>query len=101
MGTKEPTPKNGGKNGEWQSRPNPFLNKTTSSAPPLAEEPHLGGVVDKVLQSGCAIMFGHTRDGGALCITVLDGQERHRTYCAHDIELSNALAALNDMYDGD
>lgn len=100
MGTKEPAKPGASKNGEWQSKPNPFSQGPTHKAPELAEEAHIGRVFDKVLQSGCAVMLGLTRDGGALCLTILDGTERHRTYCSNDVELSNALAALSDMYDG-
>lgn len=89
-----------GKGGNYDSRPNPFNSKKNGSiAPELAEVPLLASVLDKVLKSGCACMLGHTRDGGAVVLTILDGDNRHRTYCANTAELEDAFSVLNDMYD--
>jgi|ERR1700688_3997106 len=88
-----------GKGGLWDTRPNPFgQSKTSHIAPELASVSSLGLSFDRVLRTGCAIMLGHTRDGGAVVLTVLDGEQRHRTYCANDAELEEAIAALDFVY---
>jgi hypothetical protein len=89
-----------GKGGNFDSRANPFGNsKSSGHAPELTGTVTLGIVLDEVLQSGCAIMFGHTRDGGALVVTVLDGEQRHRTYCTSSQELDQAMLALHTTYE--
>ncbi len=89
-------------NGEFDKRKNPFVGRTSKgSAPALADEQSLGLALDCVLACGCAVMLGHTRDGGALVLTILDGADRYRTYCADEVELSNAIAATFDMYKSD
>jgi hypothetical protein len=96
------TPKSGenGKGGNFDTRRNPFSDKPgkKGGAPELASEASIGGTIDAVLRAGCALMLGHTRDGGALVITVLDGDDRHRTYCSNDEELDAAVRALANMY---
>lgn len=88
-----------GKGGNFDTRPNPFDGRQNSHiAPELADISHLGSIIDKLCVSGCAILVGHTRDGGALVVTVLDGDNRHRTYCSNAEELESAFQALNDMY---
>ncbi len=88
-----------GKGGLWDTRANPFgQSKIGHIAPELAGVQVLGGALDKVLRQGCAIMLGHTRDGGAVVLTVLDGEQRHRTYCANSDELDEAIEALSFVY---
>lgn len=89
-----------GKGAEWDSRPNPFAStKSVGHAPALGDVQGLGLAVDKVLDAGCAILIGHTRDGGALVLTVLDGDQRHRTYCSNSDELEAAVKALSFVYE--
>lgn len=84
-----------GKGASLKTDRNPFLTKTSSSrAPGLSGIVSLGGVLDKVLERECAILLGNTRDGGALCITILDGQDRHRTYCSTEDETREAFEAI-------
>jgi len=45
------------------------------------------------------VMLGSTRDGGAVVITVFDGEQRHRTYCSNDHELENAFASVLAAYE--
>lgn len=88
-----------GKGGNFDSRPNPFAGKATrGKAPRLSDALHVAGVLDEVMDTGCAVMLGHTRDGGALCITVLDGDTRHRTYCSDDGELADAVNSLHETF---
>jgi len=87
-------------NGEFETRRNPFVGRgDKGSAPSLADCGSLGGALDCVLRVGCAVMLGHTRDGGALVITILDGNDRHRTYCADERELDLAVKALCAVYE--
>lgn len=91
-----------GKNGLWDTRPNPFANKASVAAKvSLGDVRSLGMAFDKVLAEGCAIMLGKTRDGGALVLTILDGEQRHRTYCASQSDLDNAIEALDFVYNSD
>jgi len=41
---------------------------------------------------------GRTRDGGAMVLTVLDGDNRHRTYCSSTAELEAALESLEAAF---
>jgi len=88
-----------GKGGNFNTRPNPFGNsKSAGRAPELAGTKTIGSVIDEVLAAGCAIMLGHTRDGGALVCTVLDGEERHRSYASTEQELDAMMLALHNYY---
>jgi hypothetical protein len=51
-----------------------------------------------VTSAGAAIMFGRTSDGGALSITVLDGEQRVKEY-PHSVDDAEAtLSWLVSMY---
>lgn len=96
MATKTPR----GKGENWDTRPNPFAStKGIGHAPSLGDIPNLGLAFDKVLEQGCAILVGWTRDNGALVLTVLDGDQRHRTYCSNQDELDAAIQALSFVYE--
>lgn len=47
-----------------------------------------------VVEHGCALMIGATRDKGAISLTLLDGNERHRVYPTDVQELHQALTDL-------
>lgn len=88
-----------GKGGNFESRPNPFSgSKSIGRAPELAGTATASIVIDEILAAGCAVMFGHTRDGGALVCTVLDGEQRHRSYCSSEKELEDMMLALHNYY---
>jgi len=88
-----------GKGGDFISRPNLFGRGSAHSMPALADHSNCGLAIDAVLRAGNAIMLGGTRDGGALCITVLEGDTRHRTYCSNYNELEDALAQLREFFE--
>ena len=89
-----------GKGGNFVTKPNPFGNgNSVGHAPELASTKTLGLVLDEVLAAGCAIMLGHTRDGGALVCTVLDGPDRHRSYASNEQELDEMMLALHKYYE--
>jgi len=88
-----------GKGAEFVTRKNPFVPIIgTSTRPALGDVQMLGIALDKILESECAIIIGQTRDGGALVLTILDGEERHRTYCSNERELDQAISAIVDIY---
>lgn len=98
---KEPQKRNSGKGGNFDTRKNPFARTTQGqgTAPSVGDNAFLGQAIDRVVAAGCAIMLGQTRNGGTLCITILDGDDRHRTYCTTGDELDQAVAAMLEMYD--
>lgn len=89
-----------GKGGNFKSERNPFKNNQPKKggAPDVAGGQGLVEAIDAALKAGCAIMFGQSRDGGTLVITILDGDARHRTYCSSEEELDAAIAAMVNMY---
>lgn len=89
-----------GKGGNFDKRPNPFQNGLHIVAPQISftDISDIAEVLDVVIAAGCAIMLGRTRDGGALVLTILDGDDRYRTYCANNSELQNAIDAMLKMY---
>lgn len=91
-----------GKGGNFSTRPNIFANtKGMGRAPECASTKTFAQVVDEVLAHGCAIMLGHTRDGGALVCTVLDGEVRHRSYASSEQELDAMMLALHEYFQQD
>ena len=92
-----------GKGASFASTNNPFFGgpKRKGIAPEFVEVSNFGKAVDVLTKAGCALMVGHTRDGGAVVLTILDGDKRHRTYCSDDTELQEAVTAMIEMYDGD
>lgn len=94
-----PTPIRKGKGAAFATTKNLFgQHKTSGSAPCVVESSGLLSALDELLAAGCAVMLGHTRDGGALVLTVLEKDERHRTYCATDDELDGAIAEIHERY---
>ena len=87
-----------GKGGNFKSEKNPFRSQTNGKGPLLQKCPGILTAIDIALGSGCAIIIGKTRDGGAISLTILDGDDRHRTYCATDAELGEAALAIRDTY---
>jgi len=64
----------------------------------VAELPALGGLIDRILNAGDALMFARTSDGGAVVVTLYAGEARHKTYAADQNELNDAWAALAEAY---
>lgn len=96
MATKKET----GKGGNFDTRVNPFTGPKAAprNVADYTEVPSLGKALQVLIEAGCAIILGGTRDGGAMVVTVLDGETRHRTYCSTSQELSDAFDAIRDMY---
>lgn len=94
-------PKNGqsGKGGNFDTRANPFTRDVERKDPPSFQLcKAMLAAVDMTVKAGCAVMFGSTRDGGAVVVTILDGEHRHRTYCSNEGELEDAAQAMLQMY---
>ena len=63
----------------------------------LAIEPAVVG--DRVLaclRVGRAVLLSTTSDGGAVSVTLYDGDDRRRSYCSDEAEFAEALAALTE-----
>lgn len=52
--------------------------------------------IERSLLVGTGLLISSTSDGGAVSITVYEGSERRRSYCATADELTEALAAVRD-----
>lgn len=63
----------------------------------VGRESSIGTAVVSALRGGLAVLIGITSDGGAVSLTVYDGQERQRTYAANPEELEAALDALRNF----
>lgn len=93
--------KQSGKGGDFDTRPNPFkgTGSRTRSSANFTEVPNIGQALQVLVESGCAIIIGQTRDGGAMVLTILDGDDRHRTYASNEVELQEVFDAIIDMYE--
>ena len=89
-----------GKGGNLQRGRNPFSTqeKRNNLRPAFGDTSDTGLVIDKILDAGNAILIGTTRDGSTVSLTILEGNERHRTYCSSPEELERALHAIMDLY---
>lgn len=57
----------------------------------------LGDVVCNLVGAGFGIILAPTRDGGALSITLLDGDDREKGYAGDSEQLDGILEALDDQ----
>ncbi len=87
-----------GKGGDLQTRRNPFVAKKVGGAPDMVECIVALQAIEALLEAACAIIISRTRDGGALCLTVLDGDERHRTFCSNGEELEAAFHSILNLF---
>jgi hypothetical protein len=68
--------------------------------PRLALVEELGPIIDAVLESGDALMFARTSDGGAVCMTLLRDKNRDKGYAASQEELQYQIDWLKEEYLG-
>jgi len=66
-----------------------------------ADAQELWRTVCEATSAGDALMFGRTRDGGALVLTVLSGDERVRNYATGAEEVSALLARIREAVEAD
>jgi hypothetical protein len=55
-------------------------------------------MLDRVTRSGDALVIGRTRDGGAISITVISGDDREKLYASTDDELAAVITELCEAY---
>lgn len=91
---------NKGKGGNFETKRNPFLDRPRGihTRPSFDQSSDLTTAVELLVKSGCAVMFGATRDDGAVVFTILDGDNRHRTYCSNDEEFHEAIESICRTY---
>lgn len=89
-----------GRGGNFKGERNPFRQEREQKgqAPEMRESPDMLQALDAALKAGNAVLVGHTRDGGALVITILAGELRFRTYCATTEELDDAATRMIQLY---
>jgi len=58
----------------------------------------VAGLVTTVTEAGAAVMLSVTSDGGALAITVLDGDSKVKEYPRSETEVHNFALWLKDEY---
>jgi len=58
----------------------------------------LAFAVASVVSAGDAVVLGRSRDGGALCITILAGDDKTRLWSASAFELSENVALVKREY---
>lgn len=63
-------------------------------APPVL----LLGTLASVIDQGAALIFSATRDGGAVVLTLLDGDTKDKVYCENMDDLRTALTDLARDY---
>lgn len=57
----------------------------------------IGDIVCDVIGSGLGVILAPTRDGGAVSITLLDGEDREKGYAGDSEQLDGLLDALGDF----
>ena len=78
---------------------NPFSSRAVDSGRGVLEDvPDCTRVLAMVAEGGRAVILGHTRDGGAWVVQVLDGQERFKSYASSQSELDDLFAQLHEAY---
>lgn len=99
MGTKDSKSEKG-KGGNFDTKRNPFQAgmRMLGGYPELTSTPEITRAIDAALKAGCAVMIGTTRDQGATVITILDGDDRHKTFCSNDEQLQAASDSMREMY---
>lgn len=65
----------------------------------FAEVPGLSSVLNAVVAGGNGVLIGVTRDGGAISVTLMAGEERHRTYASDQNELDQAFTELAEFHE--
>jgi hypothetical protein len=100
MGKEPPKPKKKG-HADFYSSASPFAREARPYDARVEDSPGAGSVIDTILATGNAVIFGTTRDGGAICVTVCEDDQRHKTYVHSQIELDNAMSFLAHHYSQD
>jgi hypothetical protein len=59
--------------------------------------PAIGEVVCDLVGAGLGVIFAPTRDGGAISVTILDGEDREKGYAGDSEQFDSILTALGDL----
>jgi hypothetical protein len=95
---KEPTRKTSGGVMTTDTHPVRRAQRSPEGRVRLSEVQGVLGALQAALDNGDAIILGSTSDGGAYSITILQGDQRHRTYVHDAAELHDAMQAILQMY---
>lgn len=80
-------------------RPSPFTDPARRNAGALlADVTSFAPIIDMVLNAGDGIILSRTRDGGAICVQLLSGDQRHKVYAGEQIELDQIFGDLFAAY---
>lgn len=82
-------------NGEGRERTASTQNVTTLERTDAGK---LRDAITATVQMGAALMFSGTRDGGAVVLTLLDGDNRRKVYPTDVAELDAALTDLIESF---
>lgn len=78
----------------------PLVDRRRSEAPRCSlstgDRTHLWNAIGTAVDAGLAVLLARTGDGGAVSLTLYEGDDRSRTYCSNDEELEAASAAILD-----
>jgi hypothetical protein len=55
----------------------------------------LGRALDQVTSNGDAMLIARTSDGGAVALTLLEGDDRHKLYATNQDELDRIFDELS------
>jgi hypothetical protein len=79
--------------GRFATRTDSPFTRTRSAAKlgSFEETPGITGCLDAIIASGNGLLLGVTRDGGAISLTIMIGEERHRAYATGQEELNQAV----------
>lgn len=67
----------------------------------LSQYPRILPAIDSIIRTGDAVILGRTRDGGAVCLTILSGEEREKLYASDEAELVALVDAIAGAYELD
>jgi len=85
--------------GVWSgNKPQKGASNEAVTAIRRAEVNKLRDAIADTVNMGAAIMFSGTRDGGAVVLTVLDGDARNKVYATNVAELDEALRDLTESF---
>ena len=67
----------------------------------LGQYPRILLAIDSIIRTGDAVILGCTRDGGAICLTILSGEDREKLYASDEEELIALVDAISGAYELD
>lgn len=83
--------------GQFKTTKNPFANTSNDFDFGSVDSVALGRSIVNLIQTGRAITFGFSKSSGVVSVTVLDGDDKHKTYCADSKALNYAMQNVAEM----